>query len=109
MSALHLPPGRPAKDRPPADIPLDLLAGPPADLVAPRDRRALADVTDRLHQRHPSVSPTHIEALVVAAYRRTDGARVDHYRVVLAERGARRLLDELHAVAPGGGLAPAGR
>ena len=50
---------------------------------------------DRLIARFPSVAPELIEALVAEAYAWTNGARIEAFRVVLAERDVRAKLRDL--------------
>ena len=50
---------------------------------------------DRLIAEFPSVAPERIGALVDAAYIRTSSARVQAFRVLLAERDVRETLREL--------------
>jgi hypothetical protein len=56
------------------------------------DEPALQAVSRRLAVEFPETTPPEIGALLRRAYLRTAGARVQNFRVLLAEREVRRLL-----------------
>lgn len=56
------------------------------------DDRGLAAAHDRLRVSFPDTSPAVVAELLFEAYARTAGARVQTYRVLLAERSARSAL-----------------
>ncbi len=53
---------------------------------------ARAVLRERLVSEFPSVPPARVDTLLDEAYRRTDAARIQSYRVLLAERDARAAL-----------------
>ncbi len=72
----------------------DRVSSPEAGLVA---------VTARLVAEFPAVAPEVIDRLLEASLGRTDGARVQRYRLVLAERTVRSTLKR-GRLSPGGPL-----
>jgi hypothetical protein len=57
-----------------------------------REARALVDVRERLMREFPTADSDRIAELLAGCYRRTTGATVQHFRVVLAERETRARL-----------------
>ena len=57
-----------------------------------REARALADIRERLEREFPAADSDRIADLLAGCYRRTTGATVQHFRVVLAERETRARL-----------------
>jgi hypothetical protein len=55
--------------------------------------RSLSMVAQRLHAEHPAVSVDTISGLLLLAYHRTEGARVQTFRTLLAERDTRAELN----------------
>ena len=56
------------------------------------DRRGLAQTARRILEDHPDADPLRVAALLDVAYGRTGDAKVQNYRLVLAEREVRRRL-----------------
>jgi hypothetical protein len=79
-----------------SELSVSRAAGRPSDdaLTSASDVRARGAVTERLIANFPSVAPDRIGTLVAEAYARTGGARIQAFRVLLAERDVRA---ELHA------------
>ena len=70
-------------------------ASSPVDVgAAALQRHALDVLRDRLIADFPSASPAQIGALLDESYARTDGARVQAFRALLAERDVRRALHD---------------
>ena len=64
------------------------------------DERSIADVADRLAERYPTLAREWIADIVAGCLTETRGARVQAFRLVLAEREARRRLEELRQSMP---------
>ncbi len=62
--------------------------------AAALQRHALDVLRDRLIADFPSASPAQIGALLDESYARTEGARVQAFRALLAERDVRRALQD---------------
>jgi hypothetical protein len=68
---------------------------------APGGGAALASVRARLRDDFPLVPPEHIDALLTEFFGRTRGARVQTFRVLLADRDARAALRSYSSPPPG--------